>query len=667
VRAAGPAPAATLAVPGLAARRGPPGTAAGNRLPVGPRRGSARTPDDVETTVISHGRPKEEPWMTGSPIEDYAMLGDLQTAALVGRDGSVDWLCLPRFDSPACFAALLHDESAGRWRIAPAAGGRVTRRRYRGDSLVLESEWHTPDGTVRLIDCMPPRGEAPDVVRVVEGVSGSVPMRMDLRLRFDYGHITPWVTQDGEDLRAIAGPDAVWLRTPVPTHGEGGATRAEFTVRAGQRVPFVLTYQLSHLPRPQPVDAEWAIADTVHFWDGWMGDCCYEGEWPTAVRRSLVLLKALTYAPTGGVLAAATTSLPEDLGGTRNWDYRYCWLRDSAFTLQALLGAGFIQEARAWREWLLRAVAGDPADLQIMYGLDGTRRISEHILPWLAGHARSAPVRIGNAAAGQHQLDTWGEVLDSLHLARQTGLAPTETAWDLQRALLDFLEGHWDRPDNGLWEVRAAQRHFVHSKVMAWAGLDRAVHSVHHQGLPGPAGRWAALRDHIHADVCAKGYDAERGTFTQYYGSRGLDAALLLLPRVGFLPWHDPRMRGTVAAVQRELMEGGFLLRYRTDSDGGVDGLPGTEGAFLPCSFWLADALQGIGETARARALFARLLDVRNDVGLLSEEYDPATGHHLGNTPQAFSLVGLVNTARYLSGASISTAADDGSPRTTAP
>lgn len=586
-------------------------------------------------------------------IEDYALLGDLQTAALVGRDGSVDWLCLPRFDSPACFAALLGGEQAGLWRLGPAAGGPAARRRYRGDSLVLESEWDTPDGTVRVIDCMPPRGGAADVVRIVEGVSGRVPMRMTLRLRFDYGHIVPWVRREDGALAAVAGPDAVWLHTPVGHHGEDLTTVADFEVTAGQRVPFVLVYTESHLPRPEPVDPERALVDTERFWSDWISRCRYRGRWEGEVRRSLVLLKALTYAPTGGIAAAATTSLPEQLGGSRNWDYRFCWLRDATFTLQALLGTGFVAEARAWREWLIRAVAGDPAELRIMYGLDGSRRLPEYELPWLPGYEGSAPVRIGNDAADQFQLDVWGEVLDSMHLARVAGLEGTETTWGVQRALLDYLEGHWDEPDNSLWEVRGPRRHFVHSKVMAWAGVDRAVHSIEHLGLDGPVDKWRELRDRIHADVCTNGYDAERNTFTQYYGSEGLDAALLLIPRVGFLPWTDARVHGTVDAVQDELSVDGFLLRYRTDR--GVDGLPGDEGAFLMCSFWLADALHGIGRTEEATALFTRLLALRNDVGLLSEEYDPIAGRHLGNTPQAFSLVGLINTARDLSGISTET------------
>ena len=584
------------------------------------------------------------------PIEDYGLIGDLQTAALVGRDGSLDWLCLPRFDSPACFAALLGTEDNGSWRLGPAAGGVCTRRRYRGDSLVLESEWDTPEGSVRVVDAMPPRGEAADVVRVVEGLSGRVPMRTTLRLRFDYGRIVPWVRHERGQFAAVAGPDSAWLSTPVRLHGEDLATTARFEVEAGDRIPFVLTYKPSHEPLPQPVVAGRAIDDTVGFWHDWIGRCCYTGRWSEAVRRSLVTLKALTYAPTGGIVAAATTSLPEQLGGPRNWDYRYCWLRDAAFTLQALLGTGFVEEAQAWREWLLRAVAGDPAKLQIMYGIDGTRRLPEYELDWLGGYAGSRPVRVGNAAAEQLQLDVWGEVLDGLHLSRVSGIAADETAWDLQRALLDFLEGHWDQPDNGLWEVRGPRRHFVHSKVMAWAGMDRAVQAVEKYGLDGDVQRWKQLRDHIHADVCQRGYDPDRKTFTQFYGSHGLDAALLLIPRVGFLPWDDPRIAGTVAAIQRELCTDGFVLRYRPEADGGVDGLPGEEGVFVTCTFWLADALYGIGQREEADKLFGRLLALRSDLGLFSEEYDTTLGRHLGNTPQAFSHVGLVNSARLLSG-----------------
>ncbi|MCZ2850896.1 glycoside hydrolase family 15 protein [Modestobacter sp. VKM Ac-2978] len=585
-----------------------------------------------------------------SRIEDYGLIGDLQTAALVGKDGSIDWLCLPSFDSAACFAALLGDERNGRWQLAPAGAGTCTSRQYRGDSLVLETEWETPTGTVRVIDFMPPRGESPDVVRIVEGVSGQVPMRLDLVLRFDYGHLVPWVRSVDGDLVAVAGPDAVSLTTPVHLHGQDHTTAAEFEVAAGERVPFVLTHHASHLPQPKPVDAEEALTSTEEFWAEWIGHCSYDGEWGPAVRRSLITLKALTYRPTGGIVAAATTSLPEELGGSRNWDYRYCWLRDATFTLQALLGTGYLEEARAWRDWLLRAVAGDPADLRIMYALDGSRRIPEYELPWLPGYEGSAPVRVGNAAAGQFQLDVWGETLDGLHLARESGLSPTADAWAVQKELLAFLAGVWDTPDNSLWEVRGEPRHFVHSKVLAWAGVNGAIEAVERHGLDGPVERWRDLRQRIHDDVCARGYDAERRTFTQFYGSEGLDAALLLIPQVGFLPWDDERVVGTVEAVQRELTSDGFLLRYHTHADGRVDGLPGEEAPFLLCSFWLADALNGIGRTTEARELFERLLGLGNDLGLMSEEYDPRTGRHLGNTPQAFSHVGLVNTARHLSG-----------------
>jgi GH15 family glucan-1,4-alpha-glucosidase len=588
------------------------------------------------------------------PIEDYGLLGDLQTAALVGRNGSIDWLCLPRFDSPACFAALLDGPEAGFWRLAPKGGDLCTRRSYRGDTLILETEWETSEGAVRVIDTMPPRGEAADVVRVVEGLSGTVAMEMTLRLRFDYGRILPWVRHDSGQLAAVAGPDAAWLNTPVQLRGEHFTTRAEFQVSAGDRVPFVLTYHPSYLPAPEPAEAEQAIRDTENYWADWFRTFSYTGGWTDAVRRSLMVLKALTYAPTGGIVAAATTSLPEQLGGPRNWDYRYCWLRDATFTLQALLGTGFESEARAWRDWLLRAVAGDPARLQIMYGIDGTRRLDEYTLDWLAGYESSTPVRVGNAASAQFQLDVWGEVLDGLHLTRSAGIEAEADAWNLQRALLDFLEGHWRDPDNGLWEVRGPRHDFVHSKVMAWVGVDRGVQAVERFGLEGPVDDWKRLRSTIHDEVCKRGYDSERRTFTQFYGSSGLDAALLLLPRVGFLPWNDERIVGTVDAVQKDLCHNGFLLRYRPDADsdssqGNVDGLPGSEGAFIACTFWLADALTGIGRRDEATEVFERLLLLRNDVGLLSEEYDSGARRQLGNTPQAFSHVGLVNTARHLS------------------
>ncbi|MEU5153887.1 glycoside hydrolase family 15 protein [Glycomyces sp. NPDC021274] len=586
-----------------------------------------------------------------SRIEDYGMIGDLHTAALVGADGSIDWLCLPRFDSPACFAALLGEADNGYWRLGPASGGRSTRRRYRGDTLILETEWDTPEGSVRVTDAMPPRDGAADLVRVVEGLSGRVPMRTAMRLRFGYGRLEPWMRCRGTELAAIAGPDAAWLDADVPLAIDAGTARADFEVAAGERVAFTLVHELSHLDRPKPPDPEQALADTEAFWTEWIGDLRYEGEWDEAVRRSLIILKALTYDPTGGIAAAATTSLPEDLGGVRNWDYRFCWLRDAAFVLQALLGTGFIGEATAWRQWLLRAAAGDPAELQIMYGLDGRHWLPEHELDWLAGYEGSAPVRIGNAATGQFQLDVWGETLDALHLARAADLEPDDSAWDLQKALLHFLEQHWDDPDDGLWEIRGERRHFVHSKVMAWAAFDRAVQAVERFGLSGPVDRWRDLRDRVHADVCERGFDSERGTFTQFYGSEGLDAALLLIPQVGFLPWDDPRVVGTVEAVQGALSREGFLLRYDVTADGGVDGLPGDEGVFLACTFWLVDALQGIGREREARDLFERLLNVRNDLGILSEELDPASGRHLGNTPQAYSHVGLVNSARHLSGA----------------
>jgi GH15 family glucan-1,4-alpha-glucosidase len=607
------------------------------------------TPVRVWPQAGPQGRPTTGGVMA-SRIEDYGLIGDLHTVALVARTGSIDWLCLPRLDSPACFAALL-GEGAGSWALGPAAGGPCTRRRYRGDSLILETEWDTPDGTVRLIDLMPPRGRAADVVRIVEGVRGTVPVVMDLSLRFDYGHVVPWLTKTGTMVSAIAGPDAVVLQTSIPTEVTDGVVRAEFDVSAGQRIPFVLTHHLSHTRLPEAVDPEAALRGTEAHWSAWMSRFRYHGDWSDAVRRSLVTLKALTYAPTGAIAAAATTSLPEEPGGVRNWDYRYCWLRDATFTLQALLGTGFVAEAKAWRDWLLRAVAGDPADLQIMYSIDGTRRIPEQTLDWLPGFAASRPVRIGNAAVDQLQLDVWGEVLDCLHRSRAAGIESTDEAWKVQRALLDHLEGHWADLDNGLWEVRGPRRAFVHSKVMAWAGVDRGVRAVERWGADGPLDRWRELRDRIHADVCEQGFDADRGTFTQFYGSTGVDAALLLMPRVGFLRWDDPRFVGTVDAVQRELCENGLVLRYRTDDGGRLDGLPEGEGAFVACSFWLAEALHGIGRGAEAVALFERLLGLRNDLGLLSEQVVPSTGAHLGNTPQAFSDVGLISAARRLSGA----------------
>ncbi|MEO8966280.1 MAG: glycoside hydrolase family 15 protein [Solirubrobacteraceae bacterium] len=581
-------------------------------------------------------------------IEDYAVLGDLQTAALVNTAGSIDWLCFPRFDSPACFAALLDTPDAGHWQVAPVSGGTCTRRWYVENTLVLESEWTSPAGTVRVIDFMPPRGHAPDVVRIVEGISGAVPIRSSLRLRFDYGRVVPWVRHHADQMIAIAGPDTVRLRTPIPTEGHEWATVSEFTVRPGDRVPFVLTWHPSHEPSPKLVDPEQALSDTLSFWTDWVASGTpVPGPYADAVTRSLLTLKALTYQPTGGIVAAVTTSLPEQLGGPRNWDYRYCWLRDSTSTLQALLAAGYRQEAKAWREWLLRAVAGDPAELQIMYALDGTRRLPESELPWLAGYEKSKPVRVGNAASDQLQLDVWGETLDGLSLARNAGISHHDDAWDIQLALMNHLEGNWDQPDNGLWEMRGARRHFTHSKVMAWVGTDRMIKAIRsHRDLPGPADRWERLRDTIHADVLAHGFNADHNTFTQSYDSLALDASLLLIPRVGFLPPTDPRVLGTITTIQQQLTDDGFVKRYQTgDSD---DGLPGGEGLFLACSFWLVDALHMAGEQIQATKLFERLLALRNDVGLLSEEWDPSAGRQLGNTPQAFSHFPLVTSALQL-------------------
>ncbi|EFF90343.1 glycoside hydrolase, family 15 [Streptomyces sp. e14] len=590
-------------------------------------------------------------------IEDYALIGDQQTAALVGRDGSVDWLCLPRFDSAACFAGLLGDEDNGHWRIAPVGvDGLCTRRAYRHDTLVLDTEWDTPQGSVRVTDLMPQRDRAPDLVRIVEGLSGRVTLRSTLRLRFDHGSVVPWVRRCDGHRVAVAGPDSAWLRSepPVRTWGEDFGTHAEFEIAGGEKVAFVLTWHPSHEPRPPLIDPYEALEHSVADWRAWAARCRYTGPHRDLVVRSLITLKALTYAPTGGIVAAPTTSLPEELGGVRNWDYRYCWLRDSTLTLGALLSAGYQEEAEAWRNWLLRAVAGNPADLQIMYGLAGERRLPEFELPWLPGFAGSAPVRIGNDAVLQRQLDVYGEVMDTLSLARRSGLSPKPHIWSMQRALLDFLREAWREPDEGLWEVRGGRRHFVHSKVMVWVAADRAVRTLEEEPeLHGDLAGWRALRDEVHREVCEKGYDPRRGTFTQSYGSRELDAALLLIPRVGFLPPDDPRVTGTIDAVRAELGEGGLVRRYSTDT-AAVDGLPGGEGTFLVCSFWLADALHMTGRTKEAEDLFERLVGLANDVGLLAEEYlvddGSGAGRQLGNFPQAFSHIGLVNTALALYG-----------------
>ncbi|MFF4171604.1 glycoside hydrolase family 15 protein [Streptomyces sp. NPDC001744] len=588
-------------------------------------------------------------------IEDYALIGDMQTAALVCRDGSVDWLCLPRFDSHAIFAGLLGTEEHGFWRVGPAGPedaepAPADRRRYRGDSLVLESEWDTPRGTVRVTDFMPPRDGAPQLIRIVEGVSGRVPVRSALRMRFSYGRIVPWVHKVGERTVAVAGPDSVWLDTEAETHGEDLTTYSEFTVSPGERVALTLSWQPSHKEPPALPDPEGALEATVGFWSEWVDHCTYHGPYREAVVRSLITLKALTYAPTGGIVAAPTTSLPEEIGGVRNWDYRYTWLRDAAITLSSMLRTGYREEARAWRDWLLRAVAGDPENLQIMYGIAGERELGEAELDWLPGYEGSTPVRVGNGAANQLQLDVYGEVTEALHLAHMTGLSRNDYASLLQLKLIEYLEKNWNQPDEGIWEVRGPRRHFVHSKVMAWVAVDRTIKLIESGDADGPLERWRELRDEIHRDVCEKGYDKERNTFTQSYGSKELDASLLLIPQMGFLPPDDKRVIGTIEAIQRELStEDGFVLRYPTaGEDAGVDGLAGDEGAFLACSFWLADDLAMIGRVDEARTLFEKLLSLRNDLGLLAEEWDPVLQRQVGNFPQAFSHVPLIDTALRL-------------------
>jgi GH15 family glucan-1,4-alpha-glucosidase len=582
-------------------------------------------------------------------IEDYALLGDLQTAALVGRTGSVDWLPFPRFDSSSCFGALLGGREHGRWLMAPLSGGPATDRRYRDDTLILESEWQTPTGRVRVIDFMPPRDANPDIVRIVEGIDGEVLMRTELVIRLDYGSVIPWLLRlDPTTLLAVGGPDGLVLRTPIDMQPDGMTHTAEFTVGAGDRIPFVLTWFPAHAQIPESVDADDALEDTESFWRGWIQDCGYEGEYPRAVRTSLEVLKALTYQPTGGIVAAPTTSLPERIGGVRNWDYRYCWLRDATFTLYALMNAGYTGEALAWREWLLRSVAGDASKVQILYGVGGQRRLGETELDWLSGYAGSRPVRVGNAAHEQFQLDVYGEVMDVLYQARVHGLEVDDHAWSLQRTLLDFLEGVWDRPDNGIWEVRGDRRHFTHSKVLAWVAFDRAVRSVERFGVAGHTDRWRRVRDEIHDEICREGFNTDLNSFTQSYGSTDLDASTLLIPLLGFLPADDRRVAGTIEAVQKHLTHDGFVMRY-AEGSADTDGLPEGEGVFLPCSFWLVDALLLQERGDEARALFEKLVGVSNDLGLLSEEYDPDENRLLGNFPQAFTHVGLVNSAYNLS------------------
>ena len=580
-------------------------------------------------------------------IEDYALIGDCETAALVCRDGSIDWLCWPRFDSPACFAALLGTEDNGRWRIGPREEGAEIARRYLPDTLILETTFTTRDGVVRLTDFMPPRGAESDVVRLVTGVSGRVEMRSHLALRFCYGSSVPWVTrcEDGT-LRAVAGPDMVLLRTTARLHPEGLTTCADFAVAAGETVPFVLAYQRSHLAVPAPIDPMHVLRSTREFWEHWCSQGRRAGPHSEEIKRSLITLKALTYAPTGGVVAAPTTSLPEFLGGTRNWDYRFCWVRDSTLTLLSLMNSGHFGEARAWRDWLLRAAAGSPSQIQIMYGLAGERWLPELTLPWLPGYEGSAPVRIGNAAADQLQIDVFGEVMDTMMQARIGGLQHSGEGWDFQRALLDHAAEAWRKTDHGIWEVRGEPQHFTYSKVMAWVAFDRGIKTAEKFGLEGPVERWRRIRAEIHDEVCAKAFNSRMGAFAQSYGSDRLDAATLLIPTVGFLPHGDKRVRGTIAAIEKRLMRQGFVLRYDTEETD--DGLPPGEGAFLACSFWLADAYVLSGRGKDALALFERLLALRNDLGLLAEEYDPRVGRQVGNFPQAFSHVALINTAHNL-------------------
>ncbi|MHB8438995.1 MAG: glycoside hydrolase family 15 protein [Acidimicrobiales bacterium] len=586
----------------------------------------------------------------GLRIEDYAFIGDTHTAALVGCDGSIDWLCLPRFDSEACMAKLLGDERHGYWKLAPSIDVSATRRRYVGDSLVLETEFETAQGSVLVTDCMPIREEHPQIVRLVKGLDGQVPMRMTLSMRLGYGSAIPWVRNVDGMLCAVAGPNGLALWTPVATEGRDLTTVAEFTVKAGEHIPFVLVWYPSHTEPPRPVDARYAIKATARRWEEWAAECTYDGPWRDAVVRSLVTLKALTYQPTGGIVAAPTTSLPETIGGVRNWDYRYCWLRDATLTLESLMRGGYHQEALDWRDWLLRAVAGDPAELQIMYGPGGERRLDEWEVPWLPGYENSAPVRVGNAAAGQFQLDVYGEVMAAMHEACLLGDPLSDSAWDLQCSLVDFVEAHWEDPDEGIWEVRGPRRHFTHSKVMAWVAVDRAVKIVETGRAKGPVERWRKLRDTMHATICEKGFNEAAGAFTQSFGSDALDASLLMIPLVGFLPATDPRVVSTVQAIERDLTEDGFVLRYKAAEAHDVDGLTGHEGAFLACSFWMADCLYLIGRHDDAVALFERLLALRNDLGLLSEEYDAQLGRQVGNFPQAFSHVSLVNAAFNLSG-----------------
>ena len=581
------------------------------------------------------------------PIEDYALIGDCDTAALVGRDGSIDWLCLPRFDSDSCFAALLGSSENGRWMIAPQAAARVSRR-YRDDTLILETTFETDEGVVRLIDFMPLKRSTSSIVRIAAGVSGQVQLTSDLIMRFDYGLTVPWVSRAGDDIhKAVAGPQTLFLKSPVRHLGKDLRTVSQFTVAAGDQVPFVLTHAPSHLPPPELPDAFAALQDTERSWHEWCARCKSSGRWSEAVLRSLITLKALTFAPTGGIVAAPTTSLPERIGGERNWDYRYCWIRDATLTLLALMGSGYLEEASAWRDWLVRAVAGSPAQMQIMYGVAGERRLWEWEVPWLAGYEGSKPVRVGNAAYGQLQLDVFGEMIDALYQARRGGLPANERAWAVELAVLEYLASAWRKPDQGIWEVRSGPQHFTYSKMMAWVAFDRAVKTVKEFGLQGPVEEWQKLQKEIHADVCSKGYSSKLKCFVQAYGTEELDASLLLMPAVGFLPADDPRVQKTVEAIEKRLAVNGLVRRYDTRS--AEDGLPPGEGVFLACSFWLADAYFLLGRVEEAEKLFERLLSLRNDVGLLSEQYDVQLNRLTGNFPQAFSHISLINTAHNLS------------------
>jgi GH15 family glucan-1,4-alpha-glucosidase len=583
-----------------------------------------------------------------SPIEDYALIGDCRSAALVSREGSIDWLCWPRFDSEACFAALLGTRDHGRWLVAPREETKVTRR-YRPGTLILETIFETRDGAVTMIDFMPFRDDHSEIVRLVVGTRGTVAMQTELILRFGYGAVVPWVTkiEDGA-LRAIAGPDMAVLRTPVHLKGKDMTTVGSFTVSRGETVPLILTYSRSHKALPNALDPSAALRDTDKFWTEWSAKCRPAGDWTEAVRRSVITLKALTYAPTGGIVAAPTTSLPEQLGGERNWDYRFCWLRDATLTLLGAMHAGYYEEAQAWREWLLRAVAGSPDQLQIMYGIGGERRLTEWVAEWLPGYEKSAPVRIGNAAHVQLQLDVFGEIMDVYYQARRCGLTSNESGWDAQIKFLGHLQEIWRSPDQGIWEIRGPAQHFTYSKVMAWVAFDRAIKSADAFGLEGPLDEWRKSRDAICEDVLDRGYNKKLGTFVQAYGSDQLDANLLLLPCVGFLPVTDPRVERTIAAIERRLLRNGFVMRYSTEEV--EDALPPGEGAFLACSFWLVDVYVLQERFDEADALFGRLVALRNDLGLLSEEYDPVSKRLVGNFPQAFSHLALINSAYNLTG-----------------